>query len=78
MLTKYQKIYLVFKRLIDIFGSTIGLIILSPLMIVLTILTKLTSKGPVFFRQKRLGKNKKPFTLLKVPFNENGCQTGSA
>jgi O-antigen biosynthesis protein WbqP len=65
MLTKSQKIYLFFKRLIDIFGSTLGLLILSPLMIILTILTKLTSKGPVFFRQKRLGKNKKPFTLLK-------------
>jgi lipopolysaccharide/colanic/teichoic acid biosynthesis glycosyltransferase len=65
MLTKSQKIYLFFKRLIDIFGSTIGLLILSPLMIILTILTKLTSRGPVFFRQKRLGKSEKPFTLLK-------------
>jgi lipopolysaccharide/colanic/teichoic acid biosynthesis glycosyltransferase len=39
--------------------------LLSPLMIILAIVTKLTSKGPVFFRQKRLGKNEKPFTLLK-------------
>jgi O-antigen biosynthesis protein WbqP len=65
MLTKSQEFYLFFKRLIDIFGSTIGLLILSPLMIFLTIMTKLTSKGPVFFRQKRLGRNKKLFTLLK-------------
>jgi O-antigen biosynthesis protein WbqP len=65
MLTKSQEFYLFFKRLIDIFGSTIGLLILSPLMIFLAIMTKITSKGPLFFRQKRLGKNKKPFTLLK-------------
>jgi O-antigen biosynthesis protein WbqP len=65
MLKKSQKIYSFFKTLIDIFGAALGLLILSPLMIILTIITKLTSKGPVFFRQKRLGKNEKPFTLLK-------------
>jgi O-antigen biosynthesis protein WbqP len=65
MLTKSQEFYLFLKRLIDIFGSTLGLLLLSPLMIVLAIMTKLTSKGPVFFRQKRLGRHEKPFTLLK-------------
>jgi lipopolysaccharide/colanic/teichoic acid biosynthesis glycosyltransferase len=65
MLSTNQKIYLFFKRIIDIFGSALGIVILSPILIFVAILTKCTSKGPVFFRQKRLGKNKKPFTLLK-------------
>jgi lipopolysaccharide/colanic/teichoic acid biosynthesis glycosyltransferase len=65
MLTKKQKAYLILKRAIDIFGALLGIILLSPLLLILAILTKATSSGPVFFRQKRLGKNEKPFTLLK-------------
>lgn len=65
MLTKKQKIYLPFKRTIDIFGSLIGLVLLSPLLLVSAFLTKVTSKGPVFFKQERLGKDKKPFYLYK-------------
>jgi O-antigen biosynthesis protein WbqP len=65
MLTKSQKVYLCLKRAIDIFGATLGLLLLSPIMIIVAFLTKVTSKGPVFFRQKRLGRNEKLFTLLK-------------
>jgi O-antigen biosynthesis protein WbqP len=65
MLKKSQKIYLFFKRAISLFGAIIGLLILSPLMLFVALMTKLTSKGPVFFRQIRLGKNEKPFILLK-------------
>jgi lipopolysaccharide/colanic/teichoic acid biosynthesis glycosyltransferase len=65
MITTKQKTYLFFKRTIDIFGSLIGIIVLSPLLLLIAFLTKATSKGPVFFRQKRVGKNEKPFTLLK-------------
>jgi lipopolysaccharide/colanic/teichoic acid biosynthesis glycosyltransferase len=65
MLTERQKIYLVFKRAIDIFGSLLGLLVLSPLFLIGAAGTKVSSRGPVFFRQKRLGRNKKPFTLYK-------------
>jgi O-antigen biosynthesis protein WbqP len=65
MLTERQKIYLVFKRAIDIFGSLLGLLVLSPLFLIGAVGTKVSSKGPIFFRQKRLGRNKKPFILYK-------------
>ena len=54
-----------FKRLIDLILSLIGLIILSPIFIVIAILIKLDSKGPVFFKQKRVGINKSYFNIYK-------------
>ena len=60
-----QKFYLPFKRAIDIFGSTLGIIVLSPVLIICALLTKLTSKGPVFFRQSRYGKDQKVFRIFK-------------
>lgn len=53
------------KRVIDFVLSLCGLIILSPVFIILCIWIKLDSKGPIFFRQKRVGKNKKHFNILK-------------
>lgn len=53
------------KRVIDFILSLIGLIVLSPVFIILCIWIKLDSKGPIFFRQKRVGKNKKYFNILK-------------
>ena len=53
------------KRFVDIVGSLILIIITSPLMIICAIGVKLSSPGPVFFKQERIGKNKKPFTMLK-------------
>ena len=53
------------KRVIDFILSLIGLIVLSPIFIILCIWIKLDSKGPIFFRQKRVGKNKKHFNILK-------------
>lgn len=55
----------VFKRVIDIFLSFLGIVILSPVYIILAIAVKLDSKGPVFFKQKRIGKGKKEFYILK-------------
>ncbi len=46
--------------------ALIFLIIFSPLFLILYFLIKLTSKGPFFFKQKRLGKNKKPFVIYKI------------
>lgn len=53
------------KRIIDFILSLVGLIVLSPVFIILCIWIKLDSKGPVFFKQKRVGKNKEYFNILK-------------
>src|SRR5699024_7368025 len=53
------------KRLIDIFFALLGLIILSRLYVILMIAIKLDSKGPVLFKQKRVGINKSHFYILK-------------
>lgn len=57
--------YKYIKRVLDIAVSTLGLIVLSPVFLVLAIWIKLESKGPVFFRQMRYGKDKIPFECLK-------------
>lgn len=57
--------YLKIKRLIDLTLSIIGLIVLSPIFLVLVVAIKLDSKGPVFFKQKRFGKDKVFFNILK-------------
>ena len=53
------------KRLFDIVASGIGLIVLFPVMLVIGVIIKITSPGPVFFVQKRVGKNFKEFNLYK-------------
>ena len=53
------------KRTIDVAGSGFGLLVLSPVLLGAAIAIKMTSKGPVFFRQMREGKNGKPFGILK-------------
>lgn len=60
-----RKFNLFLKRLIDIFASLIGLILISPLLIIIAIAIKLTSEGPVFFKQERLGKDGKIFKIIK-------------
>lgn len=54
-----------FKRLFDIFCSAIGIIILSPLFVILWVAVKLESNGPAFFLQTRVGKNNHDFKLYK-------------
>ena len=58
-------IYLKIKRTVDIIISLLGLILLSPIFIILIILIKLDSKGPVLFKQKRIGIHKSYFYILK-------------
>lgn len=53
------------KRVADIIASVIGLVLLSPLFILLTIIIKATSPGPVFFSQTRIGRNGNPFKFYK-------------
>lgn len=54
-----------FKRILDFIMSLAGLIILSPVFLILCIWIKLDSKGPILFKQKRVGKNKEYFNILK-------------
>ena len=55
------------KRIIDIAVSILALMLLSPLMLVIALLVKVSSPGPVFFRQERVGKNGKPLPDREVP-----------
>lgn len=57
--------YLKVKRILDIVLSVIGLIILSPFIFILIIFMKLDSKGPILFKQKRVGIDKTHFNILK-------------
>jgi len=62
---KGRSIQFAIKRLMDIIFSLIGIIILSPIFLILTIWIKLDSKGPAVFKQVRVGKNGKNFTIYK-------------
>jgi len=53
------------KRLIDIVGSTIAIIILSPIYLIISIGVKLSSPGPIIYSHQRIGRNAKPFTIYK-------------
>lgn len=70
------------KRLFDIIFSTCILIITSPLLLIVAIAIKLTSPGPIIFKQERIGWNRKPFTMYKFrsmkvqdPEEEKGAWT---
>jgi len=56
---------LLLKRTYDTFLSLIGLIVTFPLILLISLLIKLESKGPIFFKQKRVGRNEKPFYIYK-------------
>lgn len=60
-----HKLLVIVKRLYDIVFSSIGLIILSPVFLIISILVKLSSPGSVFYFQIRIGKNGKPFKFYK-------------
>lgn len=62
---KKKPIYSAIKRIFDVVSSFLALILLSPLFLITAIAIKIGSKGPVFFRQERVGKNKKVFKILK-------------
>lgn len=54
-----------FKRVVDVFGSMVGIIVFSPFMLVAAIAIKLDSPGPVIFKQKRVGMNGRQFNMYK-------------
>ena len=65
------------KRLFDIVASGLGLLVLSPLFLILAIWIKLDSKGPVFYRQVRVGKDNKDLRIFKFRSMREGSDSGS-
>ena len=65
------------KRLFDIVASGLGLIVQSPLFLILAIWIKLDSKGPVFYRQVRVGYKNKDFRIFKLRSMRVGADKGS-
>jgi lipopolysaccharide/colanic/teichoic acid biosynthesis glycosyltransferase len=61
------------RRCLDIFASLIGLILTFPIWILISVLIKLTSRGPVLFKQERLGQRGKEFTFLKFRTMYHNC-----
>lgn len=53
------------KRIVDIAGSAAGIIVLSPLMLIISIAVRCSSKGPLIFKQERVGLHNKPFMMYK-------------
>lgn len=65
------------KRAFDILASGCGLLVLSPLLLFVAIWIKLDSKGPVFYRQVRVGRNNKDFRIFKFRSMKVGADKGS-
>lgn len=65
------------KRLFDIVASGLGLLFLSPLLIIVAIWIKFDSKGPVFYRQVRVGRHNKDFRIFKFRSMRVGADKGS-
>lgn len=60
-----RKFFCVVKRAMDIAGSLVAMLMFAPLFLAIAAAIKLTSRGPVLFRQQRVGQHGKPFTFLK-------------
>jgi lipopolysaccharide/colanic/teichoic acid biosynthesis glycosyltransferase len=60
-----SRVQLTAKRAVDIVGSSVGLVIFAPLLIGIALAIKMTSSGPVFFRQKRYGYHNRRFMIFK-------------
>ena len=77
--SSHQLEYLWLKRLIDILFSAIALLLLSPFFFVIALLIKLTSPGPIFFKQERIGYNRRTFKMVKfrtMVLDAEGMQQG--
>lgn len=62
---KSQRVFRVMKRIMDVVGSLAAIIALSPLFLFIALAIKASSEGPVFFRQRRIGRHGKSFVFLK-------------
>ena len=72
-----NKILLSVKRGLDVAGSLLGLVVLSPIFLAIGLGIKLTSRGPVLFKQERVGQWGKPFTFLKFRSMYVNCDESS-
>lgn len=72
-----MSVILMMKRLFDLIASGLGLIVLSPLFLILAIWIKLDSKGPVFYCQVRVGYKNKDFRIFKFRSMRVGADKGS-
>ena len=70
-----QRGALALKRAIDILGSAAALLVFAPFFAAIALIIKLTSKGPVLFRQERMGQYGKPFTVLKFRSMRTDCDS---
>jgi len=65
------------KRIFDIILAAAGLIVLSPLLLLIAVLIKLDSRGPILFKQERIGRNFRPFRIYKFRTMREGLQAAS-
>jgi lipopolysaccharide/colanic/teichoic acid biosynthesis glycosyltransferase len=68
-----RRVYLAAKRLVDLVLAALGLVALLPVTAVVALLVRLTSSGPALFRQTRVGRNGRLFTMLKFRTMNSGC-----
>ena len=66
--------YRVIKRILNLLCSFVGVIVLSPFFLIISLLIKVTSKGPVFFVHERVGLNGKKFKLIKFRTMVNNAE----
>ena len=66
------------KRVMDVAGSTLTLLLLSPLMMLIALAIRIESKGPVFYAQTRVGLDGKPFPCLKFRSMRVDAEAGPA
>lgn len=71
---KNRRFYHLVKRMIDVVLSLFGLVLISPFVVIIAILIKIDSKGPVFFKHHRIGKNGKPFYMYKFRTMKDGAE----
>lgn len=64
------------KRTVDIAGALFGLIVSSPLLLIIAVLVKATSRGPVIFAQERIGRHNEPFRMYKFRSMRERTETG--
>lgn len=72
-LRRSQRAYLRFKRIGDIAGALLGITLLIVPMFFVALLIKCTSRGPILYRQKRIGKDKKVFEIIKFRTMRDGA-----
>lgn len=71
---RYRGRRLVVKRMLDVAGSGLLLVALAPLLMVVFIAVRTTSEGPGLFRQERIGRNGRPFTIIKFRSMQVGAE----